>query len=401
MKPAITIRSGSSTDWVVRVVGLALVVGALLYIPVNGSTSFVSDTTNAFILMGAAMALNLLLGYTGQLSLGHSAFFGIGAYATGICVARYNWSPWVTFPVAFVVAFVVGMLVSLPALRIKGIYLALVTLALGLVFPQIIKWRKLAWFTNGPTGLPDTGKGQTTTGFDFRRKLRHFEIFGWDPFGDLRRAANAAVFYYWIAALVVIIVYFACRGVVKSRAGRAMIAIRDNETAAAVMGVDLRRTKALAFGLSAGLCALPGCVTAIVTRTVTVGTANLTIIGSITFLIVMVIGGAGTLWGPIVGAAVYQFIITKTGQWSDDSKIPALLRPLFSWSKVPVGTGIFAVVLIVLMFVAPTGIIGLLRRLVARVVQVIPAPAGAAGPEPPLLVDSVEEGATDQQGETV
>jgi branched-chain amino acid transport system permease protein len=374
------VREGSVAHWLLRALGLAAVIGVLLWIPIGGGITLAAQTTNALVLMGAAMALNLLLGYAGQLSLGHSAFFGIGAYTTGIAVARYGWSPWWTFPMAFLVAFVVGVLVSLPALRIKGIYLALVTLALAAVFPQIIKWRKLSWLTNGAVGLPNSNEGQVTTGFDFRREMRHFEIFGWDAFGDLRKLENKTVFFYWIAATVVIVVYLVCRGVVKSRAGRSLIAVRDNETAAAVMGVDLRATKGIVFGLSAGLCALPGSVTAIISGTVTVDTPYLTLIGSIIFLVVVVIGGAGTLWGPIVGAALYQFIVYRTGQWSHAGDIPALLRPLFSWSEVPVGNGIFAVALIVLMFVAPFGIVGLLRRLSARVVRVVPRPAGTGAP---------------------
>ena len=370
MKSMLTIREGGAAHWAFRLATAALLIYLVLWIPSRGSNALIGDSMNALILMSSAMALNLVLGYTGQISIGHSAFFGIGAYANGICISRYGWSPWVTFPIAFVVAFVIGMVVSLPALRIKGIYLALVTLSLALVFPQVIKWRKFDWYTGGAQGLDGTG-------FDFGRQNRTYEIFGWNPFGDLR-GEGIKPFLYWIAFIVVAVTYLVCRGVVKSRAGRSLIAIRDNETAAAVMGVNLAATKAFVFGISAGLCALPGSVSSLVTGNVTPDSPNVTLAGAIVFLIVMVIGGAGSLWGPIVGAVLYQFVTVKTGEWAEDENIPALVRPLFGWSKVPPATGIFAVVLILLMFVAPRGLVGLWKQHSSRFVRVLPRPAGTA-----------------------
>jgi branched-chain amino acid transport system permease protein len=367
MKP-IAIRSGGAASWAIRLVVTVVLVYLAFWIPTSASNGVIDTCITALTLMAAAMALNLLLGYTGQISIGHSAFYGIGAYTTGILVSRYGWSPFQTFAVAFVVAFVVGALVSLPALRIKGVYLALVTLALALVFPQMMKWPKLTWLTGGAKGLDKTG-------FRFTKDNPTYEIFGWNPWGSLR-GENVKPFHYWIAMVIVVIVYLACRGVVKSRAGRSLIAIRDNETAAAVMGVNLAGTKALAFGLSAALCSLPGCMSAIRTGNVTPDSTNLTVQGAITFLIVMVVGGAGSLWGPIIGSVLFVFITEKTGDWSDPNAIPGVLRPLFSWSNTPPGTGIFAVLLIVLMFVAPFGLVGMWRRLQARFVVVTPRPAG-------------------------
>ena len=105
----------------------------MLWIPTKGGGSLITTSMEALTMMSAAMALNLVLGYTGQISIGHSAFLGVGAYTTGICVSRWGFSPWVTFPLAFVLAFIVGVIVSFPASRIKGAYLALVTLALDLL----------------------------------------------------------------------------------------------------------------------------------------------------------------------------------------------------------------------------------------------------------------------------
>ncbi len=378
-KPAFTIREGGGAHWALRSVTTVGVVAIALWLPTKGSNGLVSSATEALTLMSGAMALNLILGYTGQISIGHSAFYGIGAYTTGVLVADHGWSPWLTFPVAFVVAFVVGALVSFPASRIKGVYLALVTLSLALVFPNVLRWPKLEWLTGGGPGLPNSDSAVDTTGFDIGRRegqMRRFKVFGWDPFGDLR-GQGAIPFYYWIALIVAVIVYLACRGVVKSRAGRSLIAIRDNETAAAVMGVNVVATKAFAFGLSAGLCALPGSVTAIRLGSVSPEIATLTIVGALTFLIIMVIGGSGSLWGPVIGAVLYVFVTDRTGGWADEQSIPAPLRPLFGWAKVPPGTGIFAVILIALMFVAPNGVVGLWHKYSARFVSIVPRPITA------------------------
>lgn len=369
MKPLITIKSGGPASWAIRIVCAAALVYLLLWIPTSGSNSLIDTATTALTLMGAALALNLLLGFTGQISLGHSAFFGIGTYTTAIFVTRWGWSPLATLPAAFVVAFVVGAVVSLPALRIKGVYLALVTLALGVVFPQFIKWPKVAWLTGGSRGMIDTG-------FKFDKHNRTYEIFGWNPWGNLR-GENVKPFYFWIAVVIVVGIYLICRGLVKSRVGRSLVAIRDNSTAAAVMGVNLPVTKGIVFGLSAAMCALPGCLTAM-KGTVTPDSALLTVVGSITFLIVMVVGGAGSLWGPIIGAVVFQFITEKTSDWIEPDQIPAIFRPLFSWSKVAPAGGIFALSLVALMFVAPLGVAGLWKQLVGKVVAVVPEPAGSS-----------------------
>ncbi len=375
MKPLVTMRSGGAASWTMRLVVFGLLAALALWIPTSAADPTIGYCLDAFVLMAAAMSLNLLLGYTGQISIGHSAFYGIGAYTTAIFVSRWHWSPLATLPMAFLIAFVVGALVSLPALRIKGVYLALVTLALGVAFPKFLTWPKIQWLTGGPKGLDKAG-------FNFGRKNRTYSIFGWKPFGDMR-ANGALPFYFWIGLGIVVITYLACRGLVKSRVGRSLVAIRDNETAAAVMGVNIAVTKGLVFGMSAGLCALPGCLATIRTNNVTPDSGYILVLGAIVFLIVMVIGGAGSLWGPIIGAVLYVFIGVRTSEWSKSSSaMPAIIRPFLSWSKVPVGDGIFAILLITLMFVAPFGIVGLWRRVSAKVVRVVPRPAGTGTIEP-------------------
>ena len=415
MKSFVTIKEGSATHWAIRLVVAAAIVWLAIRIPTVWEAGTISTAIDALTLMAAAMALNLVLGYAGQISIGHSAFLGIGAYTTGIMVSRWGFSPWLTFPVAFAVSFLLGVIVSFPAARIKGVYLALVTLALGLVFPQMMTWKKLAWLTGGGSGLPvscpATGVSRTcpgtevpTTGFNIgpaaKGQMETFEIFGWKPFGNLQRPDNKAAFYYWIAAIVAVVVYLCCRGVVKRRIRRSLIAIRDNETAAAVMGVNLVSTKAFIFGISAGLCALPGCVKAITTGGVSPeGLVSITVLGAITFLIVMVIGGAGSLWGPVIGAVLYVFINDKTGTWDKDEKIPGLFRPLLSWAEVAPADGIFALLLILLMFVAPRGLVGMWKQYSPLIVRVVPRPAGAGGAAIALATASADT-TTTNEGDT-
>lgn len=369
MSARFAIREGGPEVWTLRVLAAVALVLGVIAIPTRASDSLIDTATTTLILMAAAMSLNLLLGFTGQISLGHSAFFGIGTYTTAVGVTRWGWSPFVTLPVAFVLAFVVGAIVSIPALRIKGVYLALVTLALGLVFPQFIKWNKIEWLTGGAAGLDRTG-------FKFSKDNPTYEIFGWNPWGNLR-GQNVKPFYFWVGLLIVVFVYLVCRGIVKSRVGRSLIAIRDNSTAAAVMGVNLAVTKGIVFGLSAAMCALPGCLAAMRTGTVTPDTSLLTVSGAITLLIIMVVGGSGSLWGPIVGAVLFEFIVEFTGDWSDDQAIPGIVRPLFSWSEVSPAAGIFGLALVLLMFMAPLGVVGWCKQQVARVVAVTPKPAGS------------------------
>ena len=138
----IKVHEGSIGHWVdPRSSGSLAVVAAVLYIPTKTEVGTIGDMTLAAQLAIAAMSLNLVLGYGGVISIGHSAFFGIGGYTTAVLVDRYGWSQGWTFYVAAAIAFVVGCIVSLPALRLKGVYLALVTLALAVLFPTLISGR--------------------------------------------------------------------------------------------------------------------------------------------------------------------------------------------------------------------------------------------------------------------
>ena len=245
--------------------------------------------------------------------------------------------------------------------------------------PRCIKWRKLAWLTDGARGI---------------NSIAYKEIPNWPLLPELRKNADdRAVFMYWLAVIVLVVCYLVCRGIVKSRVGRSLIAIRDNQTAAAVMGVNLARTKTLVFGVSAAMCALVGSLFAIGGNLASPDIRNFTLIGSITFVLVMVLGGAATLWGPIIGAIVYVYLETNTREAGaatgpGKSWFARATDWLFSWMTGSPASFILAVVLLIMMFVAPFGIVGLLRRLTAHVVHIVPAPPGGTKVPPDGMDES-------------
>lgn len=353
------IDEGSAQHWVLRILGAGILTFVVLWIPTQMSTARVGQFADAFVLIIAAMSLNLVLGFTGQISIGHSAFFGLGGYTAAILIKKYEWSPGYTFYVAALLAFAVGCVIALPALRIKGVYLALVTLAVAVLFPTLVKWKKLAWLTGGAKGI---------------ESARYDELPVWPILGELKGRDGRAVFAYWLAFIVLAITYVVCRGVVKSRFGRSLVAIRDNERAAAVMGVNITRAKVLVFGISASLCSLAGVLATLRSGVVTPEGQYVTLLGSIIFLLIMIVGGAGTLWGPIIGGLVYFWLDSTTRDFGAESD--GLVGVLFGWADQSPATLILGVALILIMFLAPYGLVGLIKKTVARFLVVVPKPAG-------------------------
>ena len=350
------IKEGSLQHWAIRIVGFALLALLVIYIPTQSETARIGQFASAFTLIIAAMSLNMVLGFTGQISLGHSAFFGIGGYTAAILIRDHGWSPGYTFYAAAVIAFVVGCLIGLPVLRIRGAYLALVTLAVAVLFPTLLRWKKLEWLTDGAKGIDS---------------VKYDDLPVWPILGELKGRDGRAVFSYWLGLLVLVIVYLVCRGLIRSRVGRSLIAIRDNETAAAVMGVNVTRTKVLIFGISASMCALAGVLATLNSGVVTPDGQFVTLLGSIIFLLIMVVGGAGTLSGPIVGGLVYVWLDNTTRGIGTDSS--GVLGFVFGWTDQSPATLILGLALIVIMLFAPIGLVGLLRKLTRRIMTIIPS----------------------------
>ncbi len=313
-------RAAIGPAWLRKAVGWALLAGFLYWIPTYYPESVVTALTKTVCLAIAALGLNLLTGYTGQISVGHGAFFGIGAYTLTILVTDHGWGYPAAMVVAAALSFVVGVIVGLPALRIKGLYLALVTLGLASLFPLAVK--RFSDLTGGSQGKR------------LRPPLRPPEGSG---------LANDQ-FIYYVTIAVAVVCFVLVRNLVRSRVGRSLIAIRDNETAAATMGVNITRTKLAVFGVSAMLAGIGGALSVLDSRFVNAGSYQID--RSIEILVAVVIGGVASIAGPILGAVAVVFVPDR------------LPENLAVWKPV-----MFAALLIGLVFLAPGGIMGMFKRI--------------------------------------
>lgn len=228
-----------------------------------------------------AVALNLLLGYAGQISLGHAGFFGLGAYLSGVLTSTYGWNPWTTMVAAALLVGGVAFLIGFPILKLKGHYLAMATLGLGIII--YIVFQEWVVVTGGPSGL--SGIPNLTLGalvFD----------------SDLKN-------YYLVWAFVLALVLFSVN-LANSRIGRAFRAIHDSEVAARVMGVNARLLKVQVFALSALICSLAGSLYAHVMTFVAPASFGFNI--SVELLTMVVIGGLGSIYGSFLGALLLTLL---------------------------------------------------------------------------------------------
>ncbi|MBK5289723.1 MAG: branched-chain amino acid ABC transporter permease [Acidimicrobiia bacterium] len=302
-----------------------LTVGVLAWLPQYYGATDTALFAKAIYIAIAALGLNLLTGYNGQVSIGHGAFFGFGAYATAILMNDHGWDFLATLPVVAVASFVVGAAVGFPALRVKGLYLALITLGLAALFPDLVT--KYVHGTGGTTlvqpPLP------TSPGW----------AQGFAPNDDQWR--------YYLALTIGIVMFILAWNLVRGRFGRALLAVRDHDAAASTIGIDLARIKVGSFAISALYAGIAGSVGVMVTGLANAGRVE-TFQLSINFLVAVVIGGTATVLGPVVGAWTFVFLERATQDLFPDQ---ALLSP-----------AIFGVALILLLFALPDGIVGGARR---------------------------------------
>jgi branched-chain amino acid transport system permease protein len=341
-------------------------------------TFSLGNLNHAVAYMVGVLSLGLLVGYNGQISLGNSFFMGIGGYITATLVADDGWSFLATLVVVLPVCFVVGMLVGLPALRIKGLYLALTTLGLAAVFPSIVRLEQLRERTGGANGKRITSKLEAPDWVPIEAVsdvLAGIPLLGEWAYGEggvSGRAADAVWVYLLLAAMTAV-AFWLTRNLIYSRPGRSIIAIRDNETGAAVNGVNVPMTKTLTFGFSAMLGGMSGTMYAMAIGFVApdVFGINLAI-----FLIVgLVVGGVGTLSGAVIGGLVIVFIPVWAAQIQSVPAVPE------RFLRGPTGTFFLGLLLIVLTFFLPGGIVYGMRKIRARFVQVVPQREVGGGDE--------------------
>jgi branched-chain amino acid transport system permease protein len=272
----------------------------------------------------ALLGLNILTGYSGQISLGHGAFYALGAYCAAILMDKAGVPYWATVPAAGAVCFVAGFLFGLPALRLEGLYLALATFALGVAMPQLLKYHHLEKWTGGVQGIvipkPEA------------------------PFG---LPLNADQWLYFFTLAVMLAMFVLGWNLLRGRVGRALTAIRDHAIAAEAMGVHNALYKSTAFGVSALYTGVAGALGAIAVQFVAPDSFNIFL--SIVFLVGIVVGGLASISGALYGALFIQFVpniadeISKAAPWA-----------------------VFGVFMIGFVYLMPTGVAGAVRLLSAR-----------------------------------
>ena len=334
-----------------------IVLGVLIAIPFFSKSFFVFQMTQMLVYAVAVLGLNLLTGINGQFSLGHSAFYAIGAYTCAILVEHAGVNYMLTIPIAGMTAFVFGFLFGFPALRLEGLYLALATFALAVATPQILKLNAIEEWTGGVQGIIMFSESAT---------------FGPEvPFG-LAMEEQTWVFYFTL--FVFCVIYLLCMGLVKSRTGRAMMAIRDNPIAARSMGISLPNYKATAFGISALVTGIAGALNAIVIKFV--APDSFTFIIAILILVGMVIGGVGWMQGCLIGGLAMLYF-PNIAEVIDDLVIGAAslvgaadaLPPASEMQQqfIRLSGVIYGIILILIIYLAPSGAGGLLRAIVGRI----------------------------------
>lgn len=316
----------------VQKVRLALFVGFLLVFPFVASPYWLNLANQIGIATISAIGLNILVGYTGQISLGQGAFMAVGAYSAGIFTARLGLPFYVSIPLACLVTAGVGLVFGLPSLRLKGLYLAMATLAAQV----IVEWIITHW-----TGL---------TGGTEALVIPAPTLFGQRLNTDFR--------FYWIVVATAGLTALAAANLFRSKAGRAFVAIRDQDIAAEVIGVDVFRYKLLAFATSSFIAGLAGALLAHY-RTI-ISWERFTIETSIFYLAVIIIGGLGTINGSFFGAAFMTLLpafISNVGR-ALQGTAPAVANLLPA-----VQQGIFGLAIILFLILEPEGLAKLWRNI--------------------------------------
>ena len=312
-----------------RRAGILIALAVACALPFIMSNFRLFQFTQVYIYAIALLGLNLLTGYNGQFSLGHGAFYALGAYTSAILMDQwrvpYGW----TIPIAGILCLVAGFLFGLPALRLEGLYLALATFSLALAVPQILKY--FEHWTGGSQGLV-LNKPNAPAGLPL----------------------NPDQWLYFLTLGVLVLLFWVASNLLRGRVGRAIMAIRDNHLSAEAMGINSALYKSLTFGVSAFYTGVAGALSASAIAYVAPDSFNVFL--SITFLIGIVIGGLASVSGAIYGALFIQFV----PNWAQDISKAA------PWA-------IFGIFLIGFMYVMPTGIAGALgllwnRRARSRVV---------------------------------
>ena len=356
-EPLVVVAKDSAEHKRWKYVQWLYLAGFLVLAPLVLEPFEIGKMNRALIMSVAILAVNLVVGFNGMLALGLSAFMGIGSFVTAARGQDVNCVYRQVLPVVVIVGFIMGVVIGLPALRVKGLYLALVTIAQAAVFPTLVNIDELgiAARTGGPNG-----KGVS-------EEVIAPGYLEWLPGVDGARGGSA--YRYWIIILMLGITLLVITNYLRSRPGRAVLAIRDNEAGAAVYGVNLPIVKTMNFAISASLGSLAGLMWCLDKGFV--AGQDFTFLLAIDLIIGLVLGGVGTIQGSIVGGLFVVWVNDLTKRIS----IPLGLYTLNG--DGPLAKAIFGLILILFTFFAPGGIVSLARMVQSKLIKVVPlTPAG-------------------------
>jgi branched-chain amino acid transport system permease protein len=312
--------------WIVAGVVLLLV---LLVLPFLVKNFRVFQFNLVLVYAIAVLGLNMLTGFNGQISLGHGAFYALGAYTAAVLMDKLGVPYWATLPAAGLLCFAFGFLLGFPALRLAGPYLALATFALALAVPQLLRYKRIEGITGGMQGIVLSKPSPPFS----------MTLFG--------QPLSADRWLYFVTLVVAAVLFLLAWNILRGRVGRALVAIRDHPIAAAAMGINLPMFKSLTFGVSAAYTGVAGALGGIVVAFVSPDSFTISL--SIFLLVGVVVGGLASIPGAFFGAIFIQFVPNIADQISKSAP-----------------SAIYGLLLIGLMFLMPTGVMGMMHGAWAR-----------------------------------
>lgn len=317
-----------------RLKGLVVLAGIILILPLFMTNSFHYDmATQVAIFAATVVGLNLLVGFAGQISLGHAGFFGAGAYISGVLTGVYDWTSIPALIVAAVVVGILAWLVGRPILKLKGHYLSMATLAVGFIVAIVIN--NEGWLTGGPDGMavpPFSVFGWELSSFN------QYSLFGIEFTGD--------VAWYFFAGIVLLVAVWIAENIIDSPIGRALRSVHGSEIAARVVGVDTARYKSMVFVVSAIYASIMGSLYAHFSGFITPHLASFD--QSVLLITMVVLGGMASTFGVILGAVVLKLL-------------PQLLADFQEFEMM-----IFGLILMLTMIFMPKGLLPTIQNKFAK-----------------------------------
>ncbi len=314
-----------------RFKGMFVLMGMIVLLPLFVTSQYIFTI---FILIGIysmiTIGLSLLIGYAGQISIGHAAFFGIGAYTSGILTTKYSVSPWLAMLLGIFLTFALAYLIGIPVLKLKGHILALATIAINVIVYMLLIG--LSDYTGGAAGLVG---------------IPNLSLLGID-------LGNQRYFYYFIWALTILIVFFSMN-VIRSNVGRLLRSIHDSEIGTETLGINVVKYKVLIFAISAALASLAGSLYAHYINFIAPPTFYITF--SILLLVMVMVGGVHSIWGAIVGTAIIMFL----NEWI------RFMAQTYLQVSGEVEIVVYGFMIIVVMIYMPKGLIGLLSEMKSKI----------------------------------